>query len=123
MSFVIAIDESHLKLQENYRRAFRDFAQAVGELVSLQESDDAELSQIHAANVRIRDAQHVCRDARDELAALLLARRRENLMRGLPGQPAHSELLTLVSRLELILASDRGGSPVMSDRRARVAAL
>lgn len=123
MGFAIAIDESLLKLQENYRRAFRDFAQAVGELMSLQESDDAELSHIHAANVRIRDARDACRDARNKLAALLLASRRENLMRGLAAEPAQPELLTLVSRLELILASDRGGKQGTADHRVRVAAL
>lgn len=123
MGFAIAIDESLLKLQENYRRAFRDFAQAVEELISLQESDDAEFSQIHAANVRIRDTQETCRDARDKLATLLLARRRENLVRGLAGQPAHSELLTLVTRLELLLANNRGARQHPCDHRVRVAAL
>ncbi|HEY7303840.1 MAG TPA: hypothetical protein VH601_06995 [Bryobacteraceae bacterium] len=107
MGFTIAAEESLLQnLRENYREAFRSFADAAEEWMLLQDSEGADLSRIQEAHVRIRDAQRTCRDARDRLACLLLARRRESLTCRFAPEPAQLELLKFVSQLELIIASE-----------------
>lgn len=102
------MDESLLhKLQENYRHAFLAFAEVSEELLCLQEAAEGiNLSRIQEVNVRIRDAQAACRDARDRLAALLLTKRREALIKRSAPEPTRFELLNFVSKLELLLAND-----------------
>lgn len=61
--------------QEKYRTAFRRYAQAVEEWMSLQQSAEADLRELREAQGRIRDAEAACRAARDRLACLLLERK------------------------------------------------
>lgn len=61
--------------QENYRAAFRRYAQVVEEWMSLQQSAEADLRELRETHARIRDAEAACRAARDRLACLLLERK------------------------------------------------
>jgi hypothetical protein len=124
MGFTIATEESLLQnLRQNYRNTFRSFANATEEWMLLQESDGADLSRIQEAHVRIRDAQKACRHARDTLACLLLARRRESLTFRVAPDPARLELVKFVSQLELIIgndSSDERGIPRRYQKQAAV---
>jgi hypothetical protein len=116
MGLAIATDESLLQILEaNYRFAFRSFARAAGEFMLLQQAEGVDLGQIQEANVRIRDAQRNFREARDRLAGVVLAKRRERLQQRLTAEPARPELLTFVSRVELLLKEDHNSMYPVQD--------
>lgn len=108
MGFAAVTKKSFLQeLEESYRRAFRSFVQASEELMHLQQAGNVNLGQIQDANVRIRDAQMACRNARDKLARFLLAKRRETLQRGLTPEPLGFKSLNFVRQVESLLAGDQ----------------
>lgn len=118
MGFALTIDEGRFrKLQENYRRAFRVFAQASEELTVIQQAECVNLSQIHEADVRIRDAQAACREARDKLACFLLETRRQRLLQPWTAVPARLELLTFVSRIIPLLSNEHDSNTNIQFRR------
>lgn len=107
-SFAEALNESFLQdLQKNYRRAFRSFIEATDELLRCEETEGMNLSQIRAINVRIRDAQAACRDARNRLARFLIARQRERMANRLVPWRERRERLIFLSEVESLL-SDAG---------------
>lgn len=127
MGFTAAIDESLVqKFQQNYRHAFRSFMEATEELLHLQDADGINLSQIQEANVRIRNAQEACREARDKFACLLLEARRQKLLCSATSYPAQIERISFVSSVTSLLTNDKNlrvPGPLHTSRDARLPSL
>ncbi len=127
MGFTAVIDESLVqKFQQNYRHAFRSFMEATEELLHLQDAGGVNLSQIQEANVRIRDAQEACREARDKFACLLLEARRQKLLYSATSHPAQIELVRFVLSVTSLLTNDknlRAAAPLHTSRDIRLPSL
>ena len=124
MGFAAVIDESLVqKFQQNYRHAFRVFVEATDELLHLQDDESVNLSQIQQANVRIRNAQEACREARDKLACLLLESRRQKLLCSAASCPAQIELVRFITSVTALLTNDksmRAAGPLHTSRDIRL---
>lgn len=118
MGFAGINDERRFQTcRENYRRAFGLFTLATEEFLRFEETEDVNSSQLRDANVRMRDAQNTCREARDRLARFLLARQRERMANHVVPPPARLERLIFLSQVESLLVNDRKFEVVYAPKR------